>query len=564
MNQKKSTETLIDREEFVPVFEERAENLSKEELNKWTQFLPNDEKIMQKIMGTGSKLLIGPRGSGKSTFLRMAYFKLVDEDKVLVAYINYSKSMYMEPLLYKRSDALIIFRQWVLYKIIVGLHNSLVLTRKNINEKITKIYEKSKEGINLLEKGGNLDEFDFSIGPSELIEIIEEIRKNFDYTRTVLLMDDAAHAFSPLQQKEFFEIFKELRTRTIALKAAVYPGVTSYAPNFHIGHEAEKVEIWYDPYSPKYLQLMKDLLKNRLPDHFAKLLNEDITDFLALASFGLPRSFLNMISSVLTDGVNKNSAEEAVKENAQQLRIIFDGLSQKFPRYSNFLMLSKKLEQELALKAKNFNKEKETKKKKVTIAIKEEDDVTNSVERIINLMQYIGLIRKKSLPISRGPQLGRYQRYDLHSSILFVEGSYSLGKSASMKDIVNAMSDSPNRYLLTQMSVLLGKDFKSRCQLSLPPCHKCSERRISEQQLYCMKCGAPLIDASIHNSIISTPIEKLPIPSKKIESILNYTTIRTIQDILLDDESQQLTRARTIGPIWRKRIMNLAEEYVSV
>jgi hypothetical protein len=52
-------------------------------------------------------------------------------------------------------------------------------------------------------------------------------------------MDDAAHAFSQKQQGEFFEVFRELRSRRVACKAAVYPGVTSYSPNMQVGHEAE-------------------------------------------------------------------------------------------------------------------------------------------------------------------------------------------------------------------------------------------------------------------------------------------------------------------------------------
>jgi predicted AAA+ superfamily ATPase len=84
--------------ELTQVFEERAEHLDRDELLQWTAETPRDRELMKKLKGSGAKLLSGPRGSGKSTLLRKAYFELLDEGHTLPAYINFARSLSLEPL----------------------------------------------------------------------------------------------------------------------------------------------------------------------------------------------------------------------------------------------------------------------------------------------------------------------------------------------------------------------------------------------------------------------------------------------------------------------------------
>ena len=71
-----------------------------------------------------------------------------------------------------------------------------------------------------------------------LLETLKEIIDAFSLERLTLLFDEAAHTFIPTQQEIFFEIFKLLHGGRIAVKAAVYPTVTSYGRNFEIGQDA--------------------------------------------------------------------------------------------------------------------------------------------------------------------------------------------------------------------------------------------------------------------------------------------------------------------------------------
>ena len=103
------------------VFEERAENLSRDELIMWSEDTTRDQSLLSKLKGPGAKLLSGPRGSGKSTLFKRAYYDLIDGGEVLVAYINYAHSLALEPLFHRSANALVFFRQWVLFKVIHGL-----------------------------------------------------------------------------------------------------------------------------------------------------------------------------------------------------------------------------------------------------------------------------------------------------------------------------------------------------------------------------------------------------------------------------------------------------------
>jgi predicted AAA+ superfamily ATPase len=55
---------------LAAIFEERAENLSRDELRRWSGETDRDRGLLAKLKGPGAKLLSGPRGSGKSTLLR--------------------------------------------------------------------------------------------------------------------------------------------------------------------------------------------------------------------------------------------------------------------------------------------------------------------------------------------------------------------------------------------------------------------------------------------------------------------------------------------------------------
>ena len=79
-----------------------------------------------------------------------------------------------------------------------------------------------------------------------------------------------------------------------------------------------------------------------------------------------------------------------------------------------------------------------------------------------------------------------------------------------------------------------------------------------------MRCGSELKDVSLYEELVQTGIEQLPLTANKIEGLRAHTKIRTVQDVLLDEETTEIRKVPYVGPVWASRIRNAAQEYVSV
>jgi hypothetical protein len=143
-----------------------------------------------------------------------------------------------------------------------------------------------------------------------LSKSIDEVLAANDLTRCVLLLDDAAHAFSPRQQEDFFEFFRQIKSREISPKAAIYPGITTHSPTFHIGHDAEQIDVWVRPDRAGYVDFMRSLAIKRFNGELPLGLSStsQALEFLAYASFGIPRSFLNMLRTIYHEEVSSSSS----------------------------------------------------------------------------------------------------------------------------------------------------------------------------------------------------------------------------------------------------------------
>lgn len=562
-----------DGEELLAsIFEERAEHLSKEDLRNWTQITAGNRKAIAKLTGPGAKLLTGPRGSGKSSLLRAAYFQLLEGTEALPVYVNYANSMALEPLFHRRANALQIFRQWVIAKILVAAQSSINEIGRQPPSDLASLAAGANAYLNALSIGADPPDLERHLGPSQTASLLAEWSRHLGRRRVVLLLDDAAHAFSAQQQREFFEIFRELRTRYVAPKAAVYPGITSYSPYLHVGNDAELVEAWFRPEAAEYLTTMRNLVERRLTPKLKLQLADrtEIVDYLALASFGLPRGFLVMLSKVLgleEDDANasplptRRAADAAISSHADSVRAVFNSLAEKMPRYRSFVELGDELETALVQAIRRFNTERQIDRKAVVVAISQ--PIGTELLRVLDMLEYSGAIRKLD-SVSRGVK-GVFQRYEVHYALLLKANALALGRSPSAAGSIEALrSRDAHAFVRTTGEGLLGKGFVERCRLDLAPCQVCGSARLSEEAQYCMRCGNRLSEASIYEELLQAPISRLGLTPKKLESLKKYTSIRTVKDIILDQESVEIRKAHQIGAIWAKRIQRYAEEYVNV
>lgn len=549
----------------LSVFEERGENLSEAELLSWTVLSNVERQIVKKLTGPGAKLISGPRGSGKSTLLKFAFFDLLKARSALPVYVNFSKALALEPLYHTNANAAKIFRQWVLAKILVGLNEIRIKWLIQVTAADDEKLRSAHAFIIALESGA-IGEAALDLAPSEVSATVAEVARLAGVTRTVLLLDDAAHAFSVQQQREFFEVFRELRSREIAAKAAIYPGVTSFSPSFQVGHEAEEIQAWIRADDEGYLPSMRELAEKRFPTLRERLAGsyDEAIDVIALASFGLPRGFINMASEVI-DSIElgssvRKSVMDAVSSNSEAGVTQFTNIADKLPRFANYVKVGVELEEATRMAFREFNRGKALGRKTATIALAEPWNA--ELDRVLRFMEYAGLLRRTE-GLSKGVK-GNYQRYVLHYSRVIAGNALSLGKAYRLASITDALKQ-PSAHALVKAKPesLLGKGYSERCALALPPCPSCGTARLSEQQKFCMNCGKELRAASVYLELLKAPVSRLPLPSRKVAA-LQEVGLQSIGQLLSDEKHRFRKPGSSIGPIWTKRILNVAEEFVSV
>jgi hypothetical protein len=570
------TQTEVLDEGLAPIFTLRAEDLSEEELEKWTGKVENDDAILTRLKGAGAKVLVGPRGSGKSNYLRRAYFELRRQRRCMVAYINFSSHLALEPLMLGNPRALEYFRQWLTYKIIVGVH-AAEADENELPKDLVDLAAAGRTFISALQTrvGVEPEETPPEVAPSELLVLLERWSKELGRSRCVLLMDDAAHAFMPQQQREFFELFRALRSRNVACKAAVYPGVTSYSPFFNIGHEAEQIEVWIEPDSANYIESMLAIFEARFDERIREAIRPELVELAAYASFGLPRNFITILEEVLEVGDDEDgeivirtptfaSMRDAISKNAEQVRQLFQEVAEKLPRYRNFVDVGNDVEGRVlgVIRSVNTKRARDgAASRAVGVAIGL--PIPGELDRVISLLEYSGVVRRTGVS-SRGGR-GQYEKVQLHSSLLISENALGLGRNPSTESIRRGLQRRGADDFVRRKSVaVFDPEMEERCKLNLTPCFTCQTPRISDDAQFCFKCGAPLTEQSVYMDLLQAPIERLRLTPRKLDRIEQHSALRTVQDVLLDDRNLQLLGVPYIGPVWAARIRTRADEFVSL
>jgi hypothetical protein len=560
------------------IFIEQAEYIASEEFQKWAVEHPEEETIVRKLSQGGAKLLIGPRGSGKTTLMLKTFYKLCSPQNIsntkssLPIYVNFKSSLKIEPIYKSNANAVYWFNQWILFKIYQGLFGTLEelavetpdlmkFTRKSIDKIINNIEFRHVE----LLKSEDL------ITLEDLEEEIQKVLTHLNKSHCVLLLDDAAHAFSADQQRDFFEFFRQIKSKLISPKAAVYPGVTIYSSTFHVGHDAEEIDVWIKPDSTGYTDFMLGLLERRLPEQVYKefLKKKDLIELVAYASFGMPRAFLNMMRDFYKEendeeksrsSLSRKGVSSALSESFKQTMGIYSSLKVQLPTYEKFIVTGESLFSKMVDLIKNYNKGKETNAQSVSLAISRPIPV--ELSKVLGFFQYAGLIMPKG-EVSKGGE-GVYELYMVHYASLIDRNAFVGKKSIGTQELIESLRIR-NSHLFKKVTpqILLGTDdISSLFPLSLPPCHKCRTPRNNEHAKFCPNCGALLKSVSVFESLISNDIDKLPLTVRRVQSIKQHSKIKTVKDILMDLDNSELRKVPQIGPHWAKQIYSYAEEFI--
>jgi hypothetical protein len=145
-------------------------------------------------------------------------------------------------------------------------------------------------------------------------DAIEDLCESLGISRLVLLFDEAAHIFRPEQQRQFFTLFRDLRSPYISCNAAVYPGVTMYGPSFQPAHDATIIELNRDVMDGDYRNSMREIVaKQADADLIADMARQgENFNALAYAVAGNPRLLLKTVA--LAPKLNSTQVTSVLKE----------------------------------------------------------------------------------------------------------------------------------------------------------------------------------------------------------------------------------------------------------
>lgn len=556
-------------------FVEQAEYIPENTFLTLNATHPDEESILRRLSVGGAKLLVGPRGCGKSTLMLKAYYDLLrsEEASTFPVYVNFKLSLKLEPLYQNTPNASFWFRLWLNLKIYEGIHKAIDAadryalpdgfpTKNAISQLITSV------------ESGKIDPTKYveEFAMDGLSASIERLLAANDLSRCVLLLDDAAHAFSPRQQEDFFEFFRQIKSREVSPKAAIYPGITAHSPTFHVGHDAEQIDVWVKPDSVDYVNFMRSLAERRFGGQLPAALSgsPDALEFLAYASFGIPRSFLNMLRTIYHDehavsstgSIDRRKLLDVAKQSRESSHNVYDSLFFKLPAYKNFVTSGRDVYQKILSTIKEFNRTRSDESQASEIGIKR--PMPPEMEKVMSFFQYAGLV----MPVgdnSRGVK-GVFDIFMVHFGDLVTENAMIGRRTKSISAFVKAFSTQTHQVWprATPSSLLASEDtafvgFK----LALPHCQNCGAERASEDAKFCHSCGSQLKTASLYDELTRQDISSLPISKKMVARIKGHSNIRTVRDILIDTDRVKLRSIPFVGPVRAGRIAGYAEEHVA-
>jgi hypothetical protein len=554
-------------------FVEQAEYISEGKLLEISADHPDEDSIVRRLSVGGAKLLVGPRGCGKTTLMRKSYFRLLRSDiaTTLPVYVNFKLSLKLEPLYANTPNAAFWFKMWLNLKIYEGLHQSVEESGKYVLPTNFPTRTEITSYLYSIESGRLIAEAEperFTV--NGLSASVRDVLGLNGLVRCVLLLDDAAHAFSPSQQEDFFEFFRQVKSREISPKAAIYPGIMTHSPTFHVGHDAEQIDVWIKPDRSEYGDFMRTMATKRFGGALPDALSREALEFLSFASFGVPRSFLNMmrtiyhdasISKTVSGSIDRRKLLEIARQARELSHSVYDSLSYKLPTYKIFVETGGFIYQRILGTLKEINRKRTVDKQALEVGIRR--PIAPEIEKVIGFLQYAGLL----MPVgdnSRGDK-GVFEIYMVHFGDLITENAIIGRRTKRVAAFVAAFKAQTHQAWprIAPETLADPHRFQTLFRLSLPHCQRCGAERASERARFCQSCGEQLKTPSLYDDLVNQDIDVLQLSDTMVGRIKKNSKIRKVKDILIDTNRVNLRSIPLIGPVRASRIANLAEEHVA-
>ncbi|WP_319575611.1 hypothetical protein [uncultured Desulfobacter sp.] len=242
-------------------------------------------------------------------------------------------------------------------------------------------------------------EIDISTLPDieDVKEAIQVICDENSLDRIVFFFDEAAHVFRPEQQRQFFNLFKDLRSPYITCNAAIYPGVTHFGDSFEPIHDCTYKRLERNISDPDYLQYFKNIVFKQSDEKLRSDIDRqrELFNTLSLSSGGNPRMLLRTLQNLSKlNTLNINSEIKSFYRS--KIWGEHTELGEKYKGHKGVIDWGRDfLERSVIPKVEEYNfVRKEKGVDESTIYFWIHKDAPEEVKEALRLLTYTGIIRK--------------------------------------------------------------------------------------------------------------------------------------------------------------------------
>ncbi len=385
----------------------RTESIKSTDIKGLSVVNSEDLGIITALKSSEPCLLEGSRGTGKSFLMKVSEIEIETEDpKSLPVFVAFNRSSLIN------TDDELQFYHWMLAKTLKALTNKLrrkglsvssysaSLLSNDESDSSDSVERDLKTIVNIFEDSykGN-SSIDVSSLPDieDVKEAIETICTENDLERVFFFFDEAAHVFRPEQQRQFFSLFKDLRSPYIICNAAIYPGVTYFGDSFELTHDCTYKKIERNIRDSDYLQYFKDIVFKQASADVQKTFENqrELFNTLAFCAGGNPRILLKTIQDL--DKVNTSSVNSLIKDFYRgKIWAEHTELGEKYSGHQEIIDWGRDfLEKSVIPKIENYNSVRKVRgAAESSIYFWVHKDIPEPVKEALRLLSYTGIINK--------------------------------------------------------------------------------------------------------------------------------------------------------------------------
>ena len=271
------------------------------------------------------------------------------------------------------------------------------------------------------------------------MDIVEDMCIDLKIKRIVCFIDEAAHIFIPEQQRQFFTLFREIRSPYIKCNASIYPGVTCFGDRFEPMHDAVVINMCRDIKEDSYVENMKEMVTRQVKDSDllkAMMINGQNFSILAYAAGGNPRLLLRSIEKIRS--FNSNTINSVFREfYREEIWMEQSGLAEKYPGNSIFIDWGRKFVEEIVIpELKDKNDRFLSTNKSTTAYFWIHRNSPQAVKEALRILEYTGVIKQQALGIkATNAEIGT--RYEVNIGCLL---AFEANPQQKAMDIINNLS----------------------------------------------------------------------------------------------------------------------------